>query len=302
MQQPRYPIYIPSKGRAKRCMTANHFMQHGVNFRLVVEPQEADLYAAKYGEERVLILPFRDRGSVVPARNWIMEHSIAEGHERHWQVDDNIYDTYRIYKATRIRVAPDIAYRVVEDFTDRYENIAISGMNYVMFAPDNINVPPFLLNVHVYSCTLINNVIPNRWRGKYNEDTDMCLQALAAGWCTVQVNAFLVQKKTTMKIKGGNTAVLYQGDGRLKMARSLKRQWNGVVEVGRRFKRPQHIVKSAWKYFDTPLKLKPGIDLSTMKTNEYGMKLKVVGKELKSEQLRDLVDDHRRNYEGKDGT
>lgn len=39
--------------------------------------------------------------------------------------------------------------------------------------------------VHVYSCTLILNSIEQRWRLLYNDDTDLCLQVLAAGWCTI---------------------------------------------------------------------------------------------------------------------
>ena len=69
--------------------------------------------------------------------------------------------------------------------------------------------------MHVYSCTLVLNSIPHRWRGEYNEDTDICLQVLADGWCTILVNAYLAKKTHTMKTSGGNTDVLYQGDGRL---------------------------------------------------------------------------------------
>ncbi len=148
---------------------------------------------------------------------------------------------------------------------------------------------PFYLNAHVYSCALILNSLPHKWRGRYNEDSDMCLQVLADGWCTVLINAFMVEKMMTMTMKGGNTSALYQGDGRLKMARSLERLWPGVVRTGRRWKRPQHIVFDAWRRFDTPLRLKEGINLAEMPAvNEYGMELVQV-KPIKSESLRQLV-------------
>src|SRR5205807_1748021 len=141
---------------------------------------------------------------------------------------------------------------------------------------------------HVYSCCLILNSLPYRWREQYNEDADLCLQVLAGGWCTVLVNAFLIGKVRTMQMTGGNTTTLYQGDGRLKMARSLERLWPGVVRTKRRFGRPQHAVVDGWKRFDSPLKLKPGIDLSTMQPNEYGMEL-VQLTPTKSENLRQLI-------------
>jgi hypothetical protein len=164
-----------------------------------------------------------------------------------------------------------------------------------MFLPNGHKIAPFYLNVHVYSCLLIKNDLPFRWRGRYNEDTDLCLQVLAAGWCTVLINAFLIFKVRTMRMKGGNTDELYKDDGRLRMARSLERMWPGVVTVDRRFKRPQHIVK--WNKFDTPLKLKPGIEIP-LEPNEYGMELKQV-KFIRSAHVQNMVRDWQKNTQHK---
>lgn len=274
--KPRFPIYIPSKGRAKKCLTARFLIRDDVDFRIVVEPQEADAYAEEFGRERLLVLPFSNLGQgSIPARNWIKEHSISVGAERHWQLDDNISGIWRLWRGERLYCHAGTALRATEDFVERYENVAIAGLNYVMFGIGATK--PFVLNCHVYSCTLFWNKLPHRWRGRYNEDTDICLQVLADGWCTVQMNAFLIQKLGTMTMKGGNTDQLYQGDGRLKMARSLERVWPGVVRTERRFQRPQHVVAYQWQRFTTPLKLKPGIDLSALpQVDNYGLKLRPV--------------------------
>jgi hypothetical protein len=146
-----------------------------------------------------------------------------------------------------------------------------------MFSADGAKQPPFCLNVHVYSCTLVNHSMPYRWRLAYNDDTDLCLQALSSGWCTILLNAFLCEKIRTMVVKGGNTDQLYRGDGRLRMARALERVWPGVVTTDRRFQRPQHVVKGAWKNFDTPLKRKEGVDFENLPgVDEYGMEMKKV--------------------------
>jgi hypothetical protein len=79
-----------------------------------------------------------------------------------------------------------------------------------------------------------------------------------------------------------------EGDGRLKMARELERRWPGVVETKRRFNRPQHVVKYAWRKFDNKLKLKPGIDLKSLQPNEYGIELKAV-KPIRSDLIKQLV-------------
>ena len=141
-----------------------------------------------------------------------------------------------------------------------------------MFGVPGSSSKPFFLNAHVYSFILVRNDLPFRWRGPYNEDTDLCLQTLALGECTVLVNVFLAFKMPTMRMKGGNTDELYQGDGRLKMARSLERRWPGVVTVRRRYGRPQHVVD--WKRFRTPLRYRDGFDPATLPdVDEYGLAL-----------------------------
>jgi hypothetical protein len=82
-----------------------------------------------------------------------------------------------------------------------------------------------------------------------------------------QVNAFVIEKAAHWEVAGG-TDDLYQGDGRLVMARMLER-WPGVVKVTRKYGRPQHQIN--WKKFDTPLRLKPGIELESMGANNYGL-------------------------------
>ncbi len=282
---PRYPIYIPSKGRAEYCYLAKRLVVDEVPFHLVIEEQEHDEYASRYGADRLLVLPFRDQG-LIAARNWIRTHAEETGAARHWQFDDNIREFHRVYRGERLAIRAGLAISIVEDFTDRYTNVAISGFNYDMFVARATT--PFTRNCHVYSASLINHAMPYWWRARYNDDTDLCLQALAGGWCTLLVSAVVVKKIGTMRVKGGNTADLYQGDGRLKMARSLERQWPGVVTTKRRFNRPQHVVAGTWRKFDTPLQRRTDIEWPTG-VDEYGMELKAVA-EVKHPRIRKLLD------------
>ena len=171
---PRYPIYIPSKGRAERCLTALLFEKEGIDFQLVVEPQEEHAYSSIFGKKRIIVLPFANLGSVIPARNYIKKYAIEKGYIRHWQFDDNIRAIRRLYRGLRIPCDSGAAIAATEDFVDRYENVAIAGLNYQMFGIE-AGLPPFYINVHVYSCSLILNSLPYQWRGRYNEDTDICL-------------------------------------------------------------------------------------------------------------------------------
>ena len=240
---PRYPVYIISKGRWETRLTAKAMEKIGIPYRIVVEPQEVERYAAVIAREKILSTPFSNLGlGSIPVRNFVWEHAIAAAAVRHWVIDDNIDGFYRLHRNLKVPVGTGAIFRAVEDFCDRYENVGIAGLNYFMFAPRKAPVLPFTLNTRIYSCILIKNDIPYRWRGRYNEDTDLSIRALKDGWCTVLFNAFLALKQTTMSMKGGNTDELYKGDGRKKMAESLLEQHPDVVTIVEKWGRWQHQV------------------------------------------------------------
>ena len=268
---PNYPVYIPSKGRWESRLTARALDKINVPYKIVIEKQEYDNYAAVIDPIKILVLPFSNRG-LIASRCWIMEHSINIGAKRHWQIDDNIKAFRRYHKGQRIQVGDGTIFKAAEDFTDRYENVAFSGMRYRFHHFDGSK--PFYLNTRIYSCTLVNNDIPYRWRSIYNDDTDISLMALKDGWCTILFAAFLCDKVRTMTIKGGNTESLYKldnADGRLLMAQALQRLHPDVVKITRKWGRWQHQVDYR-PFKGNKLKLKEGIVIPEG-INNYGMVL-----------------------------
>jgi hypothetical protein len=244
-------------------------------YRIVVEPQEYDQYAAVIAPDKILTLPFSNLGlGSIPARNWVWDHAISEGAARHWIVDDNIYDFYRWNYNAKLKEYSGGCFLAMESFVDRYENVAFAGPNYHMFIKQRYPDNPFRLNTRVYSCILIKNDIPYRWRGRYNEDTDLSLRALKDGWCTVLFNAFLAEKAVTMTMKGGNTDELYKDDGRLKMAQSLVQQHPDVTTITRKWGRWQHSVD--YRPFKNNRLIKRADVAIPDAPNEYGMILKRV--------------------------
>lgn len=273
---PKYPVYIISKGRWESRLTSKSLEIMKVPYRIVVEPQEWKHYANVIHHSKILTLPFSNLGQgSIPARNWVWEHSIKEGHEKHWILDDNISCFYRLNHNLKNRVWSGTIFHIAELFVDRYSNVAISGFNYELLIPRKRKGPPFYLNTRVYSNLLIRNDLPYRWRGRYNEDTDLCIRALKDGWCTILFNAFLADKVATMAMKGGNTDELYKEDGRLKMAQSLVDQHPDVARVSFKWGRPQHHVDYS-KFKKNKLKLKPGLEIPEG-INEYGLVLRRVG-------------------------
>lgn len=271
---PKYPVYIISKGRWESRLTSKAFEQMGVPYHIVVESQEYDQYAAVIAPEKIKVLPFSNLGQgSIPARNWVWEDSIARGAERHWIMDDNINGFYRYYPPHRVPVSSGTTLKAAEDFVDRYENIAIAGFQYRYFCVPKQARRAFALNARIYSCMLIQNNIPYRWRGRYNEDTDLSIRVLKDGWCTVLFFAFLADKMTTLTMKGGNSAELYQRDGRRKMAESLVAQHPDVTSIVWKWNRWQHKVNYE-PFKKNKLRLKSGIQIPEG-VNEYGMALRL---------------------------
>lgn len=274
---PKYPVYIPSKGRAESRLTVKALASMGVPFSVVVQPQELETYAAVIDPAKILVLPASEavsasEGGLVRARNWIWEHAVSTGAERHWQIDDNISTFYRYNRNLAEPVTSGTIFRAAEDFVDRYENVAQAGFQYEAFChwtrERSKEKPPYFLNTRIYSCTLNRNDLPYRYRGVYNDDTDISLRILKDGWVTVLFNAFCIGKAATMTVRGGNTDI-YAEDGRRLMAESLAEQHPDVVQVITRWGRPQHYVVYD-RFKANELKRKPGVDIPSGVDN-YGM-------------------------------
>lgn len=275
---PEYPIYIISKGRWESRLTSKTLEYMKVPYRIVVEPQEYDKYAEVINPEKILVLPFSNLGQgSIPARNWVWEHSISEGWERHWLLDDNIEQFNRLNRNLQVKVSDGTIFKCAEDFVNRYENVALAGFQYDYFAKAKTILPAFALNTRIYSCTLIKNDIDYRWRGKYNEDTDLSLRILKDGHPTILFYAFIQQKAQTMTVKGGNTE-MYQNetDNRKEFAESLQQQHPDVVEVVKRWGRWHHYVDYSI-FRNNQLIKKKGVNPPN-RINNYGMKLITIKK------------------------
>lgn len=226
---PQFPLYIVSKSRADTRLTSKSLEMMGVPYHIVVEEAQYQMYADVIDKSKILILDPKyqqnydtcdDLGDIRskgpgPARNFVWDHSIAAGYKWHWVMDDNINGFYRGCNNKKIQVSDGTIFKCMEDFCLRYKNLLMAGPNYYMFAFSKYPRPPIVFNTRIYSCNLIKNDMPYRWRGRYNEDTILSLDILKAGFCTVQFNAFLQNKLPTQTIKGGNTEVFYHAEGTL---------------------------------------------------------------------------------------
>lgn len=270
---PKYPVYIISKGRWNSRLTSKALDKMSVPYHIVVEPSEYDNYANVIDPDKIYILPFDNLGQgSIPARNWVWEHSISIGAERHWILDDNIRAFRRFNNNKKYLVTSGTIFKCAEDFVDRYENVALAGFQYSYFVTLARDRKPFIINTRIYSCILINNNIPHRWRGKYNEDSDLSIRVLKDGWVTILFNAFIQDKVSTLTMKGGNTDTVYKEDrSRYNFAESLYNQHPDCVKITRKFGRWHHSINFN-SFKNNKLIRKSGIEIPD-RVNNYGMKL-----------------------------
>jgi hypothetical protein len=244
---PSYPVFIPSKGRPQGT-TARLFDDAHVDYRLVVEPQERDEYEHEH-PDRVIELPESGKG-VTWARNWILDAAQREGVAACWMFDDNIWRFFEfgdVQLRRRRQCDPEEAFSYAEALFDRYLNAGMLGFNYSMFG--NGARFEWVVNRWCYSAFLMRVPPVRKFRLRYNEDVDLCLQLLDTGyWCTIQVQRYMVWKKwTRASEKGGNHDTIYAGDGRLLKPLVLARVWPQYVKVVHRFGGPHHFVN--WGQF-----------------------------------------------------
>jgi len=276
----KYPIYIISKGRYEKRYTSKYLEWCNIDYKIVIEPDEFLSYSKYINKDKILVLPDeylnKNQGGI-PARNFVWEHSKNGGHKRHWILDDNITCYKRFISSQKILLRGAFVFRAVEDFVDRFTNVKMAGHNYTMFGiSTNTSIKPITMNTRIYSSILLSNdIYPDyKWRGKYNEDTDLSLRILKGGYSTMLFNCFLADKLKTLTQKGGNTDSVYaETDGILLKTQSLVEQHGDVAKLIQRFGRTHHHVDYTSFKDNRPLYVKGIKNKLSHTINEYGMRL-----------------------------
>lgn len=286
----KYPIFVVSKGRWESRLTMKSLDRLGVDYMVIIEGSEYKHYSSVIGRNKLLVLPdsykhdyelcddlgLKQSTGPGPARNYAWDYAQDAGYKRHWVMDDNLDDFHRLNRNLKVPVRCSATLRASEDFVDRFKNVPVAGMNYYSFCKSTDAVPPIVLNTRIYSCLLIENSAPYRWRARYNEDTDLSLRVLKDGLCTIQFNAFLCGKVTTQRMSGGNTKEFYSNEGTLPKSQMLADLHPDVAKVVWRFNRWHHHVDYR-PFKNNKLEYADDFVIPT-KNNEYKMKLIDYGK------------------------
>lgn len=232
----KYPIFVISYNRPQNHITAKRLAEFNVSHFLVLHKEQIEEYKKYFTPEMkkyTTILQFDDDYKLkyetcdnIPhriknagsgaERNFAWDYSIKLGAKAHWLMDDNMYFFYikgiNPKNNTYIRVACNSKeifqekFKKGEEFFDKYENllmIELTEDNFII----NKSKYNHRLNTRCFSCNLIYNDMPIRWRGRYNEDVILSFDIMKAGYCIASFYGGILKNKiSTREARGGNHA------------------------------------------------------------------------------------------------
>lgn len=181
-----FPILIPSRGRPE-CPTAALLAESGLDFRLLVEPAQADAYAARWGRARLEILPADGRG-LPSARNAALDLARAPGRAWTWMLDDDVRRFARADSGRCVVVpARDALLGAQAEFAGR-PDVALAALEYWQFAWSCRGRPKLNSYCDVAVCLHAGRTRALRFREGVTVklDRDFALQVLASGHATLR--------------------------------------------------------------------------------------------------------------------
>jgi hypothetical protein len=271
-KQPNYPIYIISYQRFEKLYTIKYLEEMNINYYICIKEKEKNNYLISlqkqnYKNYNFLIMDEKyeleqnnngNHGSI-PQRNKCWEHSVKNGFKSHWILDDNINGFYIYNKQKKYEYNHSSFFSLLEEFRDNIiEPIGLLSPNYTWDFPSIDHRIPFNINRKNYSCILINTELLDKydikWRKTFNEDVRLTLDCLLHEIRTIGFNQFLIDKKPTGSVKGGNTEIYKQHtiEGFKDKFNEIKNEYPEFIESIKKHKdeRLHHNIKtSKFNYF-----------------------------------------------------
>ena len=182
---PRFPLYIVSKGRVNtrftsRALEATRTVLHrrGARARRVRSgdrPEENSRSIKLFNATTIRSTASAfGRAAPQPACNFARARARERRRfTRSWTITFAGSFAFTITQGPRRR---RYRFSLDEDFVSRYENVGIAGPNYFIAASRKTKIALRFTNTRIYSRNLIRTDLSLRQRGRYNEDTDLSLR------------------------------------------------------------------------------------------------------------------------------
>jgi hypothetical protein len=259
--QPQYPIYIVSYKRFDTLYTILSLEELNIKeYYVIIRPtdNEPENYrkameekGVKNIDDKLMIMPEsfikeeKNKGNdySITHRNYAWNDAESKGFTHHWCLDDNIRGFFYRNAGEKLEIKnTGISFFFIEEYIKQYPNVYQAGMNYNHLVPAQGHRNVIIKNSRIYSCILNRHFDDIRWRGKYNEDTDLSIRILKQGKSTMNFQIFLCGKMATGSCKGGNMEKAYQGSGFDDKVDELIFNHPDITEKIIKYGRPHHQV------------------------------------------------------------
>lgn len=224
----------------------------GIKYFLVVEDQDYANYVEAFGSKKVLKLNGSNFGCVAHARNFIKNHALINGHEYHWQMDDDINKIYYHSGGTELSNDVNFVMSNVEKFIGRFKNVGAASLSASAFG--KLATKPYSINNLPYTVSIIRSDLPYQYTPGMVEDLDFAFQILSSKyWCTIRFSAFLFAWKGTGTRKGGYTEI-DANEGRKQRQQALINKWPQMdMSIIQKYKASSLKTAHIWRRFTQPL-------------------------------------------------
>ena len=276
----KYHIYIPSKGRSDSCRTAHLCLDAGLNFSIVVEPQDYLKYSKVFGKKNLIKLPKNDQGMWY-VRNFILKLSRSRNEKAHWQIDDDIkyFAIRKDGKNTRSNTGTVLS--EVEKILDAHTNIKAIGTRLAAFA---FSYESFLsVNTQIWASWLVDNDVDAKFKKGTVEDLDFFIQIMHKGGVVVAANRYIHDTFPHNAKPGGLTVENPDKDPRIQRQLTVRKDWPQYLRIAEQDLHKEEYVKLSIKskMFEQKPILKRGSKLKEI-PNSRSKKDKSVNKQVET--------------------
>jgi len=223
-------IFIPSKGRAHKCITADFFTQHLMSVNLVVEPQDWHSYYKEFeGFHNIIVLPENDMG-ITYVRNYIKKYAIDKiSANFYWMIDDDV----KFNKVVNGKIKPVDNLYFLDELISSVESrkFAQIGFEYQQFAWSTEK--PFTDGSYCDVAVAINlEKTRNFWYDEdvqLKEDRDFTMECLYRGHKTRRYNNICITCPTNGSNDGGLKPVYSQSGRELEVCKRMVKKWGESI-------------------------------------------------------------------------
>lgn len=252
----KYPIYIPSKGRAspENAKLIALLDQSRLDYTIFVEPQDEYAYRGAFGRASFVVLPDNDRG-LGYSRQRLLEHARSKGWAWYWHLDDDIAAFHSVENGRIKDCSPIQALEYAEDLAGTIQGLAMLGLDFRQFAWSARG--DFSLNRSVWVATLVNTATGLDYDATIpaKSDVDFLVKHLVAGWDSALIHRYAIGTPIMGKSKVGGMVKAYaEGKGEV-AARLLSDRYPSVIETKPSRDGRGLNIKINWKHFKRPPRL-----------------------------------------------